>query len=1080
MLLLLFACCQSSFLATARATDGDVPKAGLVLWLDASSIDATDESFVSEWQDHSGRSNHVAQGDPDRRPVLSRAAIGGQPAIQFRGKELLECAEFKGLEANDQPFHIVIVFQAPPGGPPSQRLLDLPSRVSGARTGEHQHGFWVGFQGSRYIPRLGIAGGDEGEAQTPIWNAQPHVLELAYKADQQFEIHIDGCTERQAAFGGRKFLGFRQHVSLALGQHFAHVDHAPTFLIGDIAEVLVYQRVLAKTERYELGTSLSKKYSLKTEFAPLPNFERDIRPILAANCLGCHGKKKRDAGLDLRSVSAMLTGGEAGPVVVRGHPEFSELVAVLDSGKMPPEDAAPLTSQQIDLIRKWIKADAPTTEQVVVRQPPPKVTTEDRQHWAWQKPARHELPKVVQVDRVRSEIDQFVLARLEKLGLAYSNDAKPERLVRRLYFDLLGLPPSPGEVDEFLKDSSPRRVEKLVDQLLASHHFGERWGRHWLDVAGYVGVYGSDNDAAIIKQLPGKWRFRDYVIRSFNEDKPFDRFLIEQLAGDQLSDWQNAETFTAETIDALTATAFLLSANDDTTAPELNTPDVRHHVLQRTAENVASSLFAVTMQCCRCHDHKYEAISQVDYYRFQSIFAPTFNVRDWVVADKRTRPDVSNVAATQIDQHNSMIDGQIKPLKVRADQLKESKSDEEKVERTKLTQQIAELNGQKKSYGTIPLAADSNSSATTHVLRRGDYLRPGLEVKPELFEIFLPTASTASPQANGATTSRVPTDLLTSDENSRLALARAVTDSDSLAGQHVARVFVNRIWQQLFGKGLVPTSDNLGISGAKPSHPQLLDWLTLKFIEDGWRTKPLIRRMVLSSVYRQSATLPESASGPQSGGVNPTSPQAIDPTNRLLWRMNLRRLDSEQLRDAMLTVSGQLDRTPGGPPIPLDPRPDGSVILKKSALPPGTTANRRSVYILARRNYQLTFMRVFDQPIVARNCTVRTPSAVVTQSLALLHNDFVFEQAEAFAGHVITESADHAPETLVGTAWRLALGREPDNEETNLCVELLDRHARRFTEQVGDGEPVQTHSQRKSLARLCHMLLNTNEFLYVP
>ena len=263
----------------------------------------------------------------------------------------------------------------------------------------------------------------------------------------------------------------------------------------------------------------------------------------------------------------MLAGGEAGPVIVRGHPEFSELVAVLEAGKMPPDDADPLTEKQIALIRDWIEADAPANEQVVIRPPQPKVTAKDREHWAWQMPVRPELPAVQQTEQVRNEIDRFVLARLLEKGLSLSADARPDRLVRRLYFDLIGLPPSPQEVDAFVGAESPHAYEDLVDDLLASPHFGERWARHWLDVAGYVDVFGSDNDAAIIKPLAGKWRYRDYVIRSFNDDKPVDQFLIEQLAGDQLADWKQADWFSPETLDRLTATAFLLSANDDTNAP---------------------------------------------------------------------------------------------------------------------------------------------------------------------------------------------------------------------------------------------------------------------------------------------------------------------------------------------------------------------------------------------------------------------------------------------------------------------------------------------------------------------------------
>jgi hypothetical protein len=1038
-----------------------VPSDGLVLWLDASSIAAADGAPITTWRDRSGWNNHVAQDDDRHRPVWRKSALGGQPAVQFQGNQLLDRAAFAGFTPIDQPLHITIVFQAPPGGGSAQRLIDLQSRTPGAAKGEDRYGFWVGFQSNRYIPRLGIVNGDEGEATTPIWDSKPHLLELVYKGNQQFDIHIDGRTERESQYGGRKYLGFRQQVTLAIGQHFGLEDHAPTYFNGDIAELLVYRRALTKSERFELGSLLTKKYSLQTSFKRLPQFERDIRPILAARCFNCHGETTREAGLDLRTVSTMLIGGKAGPVIVRGRPEYSELITVLESGKMPPEDARPLTTAQVSLLREWIKADTPATETIVVHPPATKVTDEDRQHWAWQMPVRVEPPEPKDSARLRTDIDRFVLARLEEKGLTLSPDAHPERLVRRVFFDLIGLPPSPGEIDEFLNDGNSRRFERLVDRLLASQHFGERWGRHWLDVAGYVDVFGSDNDAAIIKTLPGKWHYRDYVIRSFNADKPFDRFLIEQLAGDELFDWRNAETFTPEIVDSLIATTFLLSANDDTNAPELNTPDIRHHVLQRTAENVANSLLATTVQCCRCHDHKYEAVSQVDYYRFQSIFAPVFNVRDWVVSDKRTRAGVSDTERTAIDDHNAAIDGQLKPLQQRRDQLKSAKSESEQAELKAVDSQIAELTSRKKSYQTIALATETRTPAKTHVLRRGDYLRPGLEVEPELFEILLPSDTRSStPTANAAGSAGVP-----ATTGRRLRLARLLTDPESLAGNHVARVFVNRLWQQLFGRGLVETSDNFGVSGSKPSHPELLDWLTLRFIENGWRVKPLLRYMMLSSVYRQTAKLP--AAPAVTGGT--------DPENRLLWRMNLRRLDSEQLRDAILTVSGRLDRSLGGPPIPLDPRPDGMVVIKTNALPPGTSPNRRSVYILARRNYHMTFLRVFDQPIVARNCAARQSSAVVTQSLALLHADFVIEQSAALAARVVSESPDNTPSDHIRTAWRITCGRNPDPTELDLCLSLVDRHTKRFAGDNTSGDD----PQLRALTQLCHMLLNTNEFLYV-
>lgn len=1026
----------------------DIPSQGLVLQLDASSLESGDGMRVSEWRDLSDRGNHVAQNDVARQPEFVKTAIGGQPAVRFNGNALLDRSDFSGFDPVDQPLHMVFVFQAPPGGGPSQRLIDLQSNRTGQGRGEHQYGFWVGFQGHRYIPRLGIVNGDEGEAVTPIWDAKPHILELVYRGKQQFEIHVDGRTERKATYGGRKFLGFRKRVTLAIGQHFAHENHKPTYLTGDIAEVLVYSRALSTTERFELGSHLSEKYSLQTSFKPLPQFERDIRPILAAKCFNCHGEETQEAGLDLRTVSAMLTGGEAGPVIVRGHPEYSELIAVLDSGKMPPDDAEPLTAGQVALLREWVAADTPALEKIVVRAPAPKVTPEDREHWAWQLPVKHSPPEARHfknaglLSRARTDVDRFVLANLDAAGLTLSPDAKPERLVRRLYFDLIGLPPSPQEIDAFLNDPEPKRVERLVDQLLESQHFGERWGRHWLDVVGYVDVHGSDNDAAIIKQMSGKWRYRDYVIRSFNDDKPFDRFLTEQLAGDELVDWKSAKTFTPEIIESLVATGFLLSANDDTSSPELNTPDIRHHVLQRTSENIAGGLLAMTLQCARCHDHKYEAVSQVDYYQFEAIFAPVFNVRDWVQANMRTRPAVSDVERTKIDRHNADVDSKLKPLQNRRQQLEKATAEPELSERSTLDEQITELTGQKRSYDTIAVGLSGSTPATTHVLRRGNYLRPGLEVEPSLPEIIRSTGVSPS-----------------ETEWSRLALARELTDPQTLAGNHVARVFVNRIWQQLFGKGLVETSDNFGVSGTDPSHPQLLDWLTLQFIDGGWRVKPLIRLIVLSSVYQQSA-------------VGNDASHSIDPDNRLLWRTNLRRLDSEQVRDAILTVTGQLDRSLGGPPIPLDPRPDGMVVIKTNALPPGTTANRRSVYIMARRNYHMTFMRVFDQPIVARNCTVRRPAAAVTQSLALLNDDFIVEQSVALADRVLNESAESSPVQQVYTAWRIACGRSPDDTEQEVCVSLLERHQQRA--------PSGDDPRRFAISRLCQMLLNTNEFLYVP
>ncbi len=1075
---------------------GVVPHDSLILWLDASNAGTSPldrgPSDLTTWVDRSGLGNDFQQEHAERSPQWIADGIGGRPAVRFNGVSSLERTGFSGLGSGDQTFHIALVMRGRMAEPlTAQRLLDIQSRAPGASEAAQRHGFWVGFQQSRGIPRLGIAHGDEGEALSPVWDDRPHLLEFVYSGEQGFEIYVDGRRERQAMFNGTHFLGFEREVSVSLGQHARGTGNDSTWLSGDLGEVLIYSRPLSEPERHALGTALTTKYGLATEFAPLPLFERDVAPILAAHCHDCHGQETQESGLDLRTVSSMLQGSRAGPVIVRGHPEFSELVTQLKSGKMPPEGEDPLTPEEIQLVRNWIEADAAADEVVELSRPPSKVTDADRSHWAWQKLGAVTPPAAEGQVLVRNDVDRFVLARLATNGLSFSVDASPERLLRRVWLDLTGQPPSPAEADEFLNDTSEDRYERLITRLLDSQHFGERWGRHWLDVVGYVDVHGSDNDAAIIKELPGKWRYRDYVIRSFNDDKPFNRFLLEQLAGDELYDWRSADEFTPEMLEALIATGFLLSANDDTSQNELNTPDIRHHVLQRTAENVAGSLLALTMQCAKCHDHKYEALSQFDYYRFEAAFAPVFNIRDWVTAEKRTRPDVSDRARSVIDQRNRDIDDRLAAIAGRESEIRDgvrqkliaanleqlpedvrsqlrsaidtpedqrsddqrqllathaglvnvsdeavnnSLSDEESRELAELAAERGTLESDRQSYGTICFATAEATSPATHVLRRGNYLRPGLEVDPELFEIL---CSPGEPL------------VLSDNGGRRLALARALTDSTSLAGQHVARVFVNRIWQQLFGKGIVETSDNFGVSGAAPTHPALLDWLTLRFIEGGWRVKPLIRTILLSATYRQTSTLdPTNSRGAE-----------VDPDNRLLWRMNLRRLDSEQVRDSILTVSGKLDRTLGGPPVPLDPRPDGMVVIKTDGLPTPTTQWRRSVYILARRNYHMTLMRVFDQPIVARNCAYRQHSAVVTQSLALLNDDFVIEQAGYLADRSAAEAPDRTPFARIRTAWRIALGRFPDETELQWCLEFLERG---------------------TLNQLCHMLLNTNEFLYVP
>ena len=700
-------------------------------------------------------------------------------------------------------------------------------------------------------------------------------------------------------------------------------------------------------------------------------FERNVRPVLAKHCLACHGGGKTRANLDLRTVTSMLRGGDGGPALVRGQPEASPLIDLTARREMPPGKKPKLTPSEVELLRRWVRQGAPAKEKVVL---PELVGAADRAFWAFQRLTQPRSPAVRKPARMRTSVDAFLLAKLEARKLDFAPDAARTALLRRLTFDLTGLPPSPAEVESFLKDASPGAFERVVDRLLCSPPYGERWARHWLDAAGYVDVMGTDNDAATVKLGPGKWRYRDYVVRAFNEDRPFNRFLTEQLAGDELAaGWRSAKGHTPEVRELLIATGFLRVAADDTDERELNTLDIRHRVLQQTAEIVAGNLLALTVQCAKCHNHKYDPLPQRDYYRLLAILSPAFNPPFWRQPKERQLP------------------------------------------------------------GDIQAVYDVGPPSATRVLRRGEYDRPSYTVEPGLPAVLADTDEGAILR---------PLHPPTGSSGRRLELARRLTNAHGRAGALVARVRVNRLWQHLFGRGLVATGENFGRSGARPSHPELLDWLAGEFVRGGWRTKPLIRLLVTSTAYRQAA-------------ARQASP-AADPDNTLLWRMRLRRLESEGVRDALLATAGRLDRTLGGPPVPHKAQPDGSVVVQ---------SGRRSLYLLARRNYHPTLLSVFDQPVVATNCTGRMSSAVVTQALTMLNDAFVLEQASHFAARVARE-AGPTPRRQVERAFLIALARRPTPAEMTRCGAFLRRQAVRL-------------SDSGALAELCHVLLNSNEFLYL-
>jgi hypothetical protein len=736
-------------------------------------------------------------------------------------------------------------------------------------------------------------------------------------------------------------------------------------------------------------------------------------------------------------------------------------------------------------------------------------TDDDRDFWSFRPVA------------ARTAVDRFLLEKLEAGELAFSSDADKRTLIRRVSLDLIGLPPSPSEVAEFLADDSPDAYDRLVDRLLDSPHFGERWARHWLDAVGYVDTVGFDVDPDLIITSEGKWRYRDYVIRSLNDDKPYDRFLTEQLAGDELVDWRGAPTFTPEIRDSLIATGFLRTAADYTHEDVGNIPQNHFGVLHDTIEIVSSSLLGLTLNCARCHDHKFDPLSQADYYRLMAVLTPAYNPEKWKIVfpydkkiEDRSLADVSPTERAEIDAHNARIDEQIAALNRQLDEARRPARDRLTVARLQtvpetdrarlqaalavaadqrdepqralaakyegtlkvspeeitaaltpdeqravaaFNEQIASAGASRKSYGKIQALYDVGPAPATRFLIGGNYETPGSEIAPGIVQVLADANAApllATESTHAGTSGR------------RLAFARWLTAPDSRPAGLASRVMVNRIWQHLFGAGIVPTPDNFGTSGISPTHPELLEWLSAEFMEGGWRIKPIVRMLVLSSAYRQAAAAP------------PTGRYAeVDPDNALLWTMRLKRLESEAIRDSVLAVCDTIDVRLGGPPVMLEYRTvDGMIVVSDKQLPYPAAKGRRSVYLLARRAFQLSDMVVFDQPVVATNCMERSRSAVPLQSLSMLNGEFLWEQADAIAAR-LPQASESSREPQVAAAFESILSRPPTSDELAWSDALVTRQAALYQQ-----SPTKTAADpaRRAVVHLCHTLLNTSEFLYVP
>lgn len=858
----------------------------------------------------------------------------------------------------------------------------------------------------------------------------------------------------------------------------------------------------------------------ETTPAPTPIFERDVLPILSASCLKCHGGDEPEAGLDLRTPGAILKGGDNGPVVVRNAADKSILFEKISSGEMPPGEVK-LTEEAVQVLRAWIDAGARALQKVEIA---PLVSENDRQHWAFRPPVRPSVPKVRQETRVRTPVDSFLLEKLEAKNLGFADDADRATLLRRAYLDLWGLPPTLEALDGFAADQGPDSYELLLDRLLASPRFGERWGRHWLDVVGYTDTIGFDQDSANIMQSDGKWRYRDYVIGCLNEDLPYTRFVTEQLAGDELVDWRNAPRFTPEIVRLLTATGYLRTARDQTHEDVGNIPQNYFGILNDTLAIVGNSLLGLTLHCAQCHNHKFDPLPQQDYYRLMAVFTPAYNPLDWRPVypwakdiQDRSLADVSAVELAEIDQHNREVDRQIAALQsrlaavrephearlrepkletlpeaIRSDTLAavktpaENRNDVQKYLADKfepllrvaaeevaaqltseeralvdgISSEIQALDLTHRSHGKIQALFDVGAPPPTYLLTRGNYQTPGEEVQPGFLTVLTDPnrlAEVPAPESSAVTSGR------------RLALSRWLTEPDTPASALLARVMVNRMWQHLFGQGLVPSVDNFGRSGEPPTHPELLEWLADEFARTGWRVKPMLKMLMMSTAYRQSSRAARANSDNGTADAETT-----DPGNQLLSRMRLRRLEAEAIRDAILAVSDRLDLTMGGPPVMVRARPDGLVAVDEKSLPYPEAEGRRSIYLLCRRSYNLSLLTTFDQPLVAQNCPRRDVSAVPLQSLAMLNDGFLVEQSRHFSDRV-QRTAGVSGAEAVRTAFRLALSRTATPDEFAICSRLLEQQTAAYQKAGRSAD----EAAREALVQLCQAILNTSEFIYV-
>ncbi len=805
-------------------------------------------------------------------------------------------------------------------------------------------------------------------------------------------------------------------------------------------------------------------------------FESKIRPLLAARCFKCHGSQKQNNGLRLDSAAGVRTGGDSGPVVVAGKPEESLLIKAInyelaDGPKMPPKEK--LKPEEIAILTEWVKQGAHWPDAQGLPPLGVDIGAARKSYWAFQ-PIRSPAPPAVKdAAWPLNDIERFVLAQLDANGLQPVEPADKRTLIRRATYDLIGLPPTPEEIDAFLADDSPEAFARVIERLLSSPHYGERWGRHWLDLVRYADTAGENSDYPI----PQMYKYRNWVIQAFNDDKPYDQFLREQIAGDLIGDRQSAIGNRPEkaepTADLIIATGYLANARRFGSVVD-GYP--WHLTIEDTIDNLGRTVLGLTINCARCHDHKFDPVTSEDYYALYGFFQNTRYPWPGIELDKVQRdlvPLVAREKATAVlkerESREKELGGEVKQLEAEKARLEKALKEAESLQigderayrvatiQSRLKEVEKALQAARKEkeliqkrplpFETAYAVADGIPYAVPEGMKKEGNARVHLRGDPEKL-------GKEAPRRFLAVLGGQP---LSGDVkgSGRLELANWLTDPHNPL---TARVMVNRVWQHHFGKGIVPTPSDFGKQGRPPTHPELLDFLARRFIDGGWSVKSMHRLIMLSRTYQLSSR------------DEPANLQK-DPANDYLWRFNRRRLDAEAIRDTLLAVSGALDRTPGaGHPFPEQTTWDFTQHKPFKAV---YDSNKRSVYLMTQRIQRHPFLSLFDGPDTNASTARRVTSTTPLQALYFMNDPFVHEQAKRLAARLLGQMSEDV--NRIQRAFVMLYGRPASSEEVTQGREYLES-VREKLGQAGVPSEKQPSASWESYVRA---LFLSNEFVYV-